>query len=130
MNAPAVQDQDIALRRVGDGVELSVVLGPAHAPDTVRAALELGLSSALCFDAGLACSADGRLLVLARWLDAMPDAAAMATARAALLEQRAAWRALLPSHDGADRAVSAAARAGHELRQQQRLRSLFSRTTP
>lgn len=127
MSQPPAQDQDVQLRRVGDGAELSVVLGPAHDPDTLRAALGLGLSSALCFDAGLACNDDGRWLVLTRWLDTLPDAPALDAARAALLEQRAAWRALLPAQGDAG---SACARASQELRQQQRLRGLFARTNP
>lgn len=127
MTGPAAHDQEVTLRQVGAGAELRVVLGPAHDPDTLRAALGLGLSSALSFDAGLACDDDGRWLVLTRWLDELPDAPALEAARVALLEQRAAWRALLPS-DG--QAGSASARASQELRQQQRLRSLFARTTP
>lgn len=119
---------EVALIPGAEGAELRVVLAPAHGPDAVREALALGFSSALSFEAGVACDDEGRWLLLTRWLDELPDAPALETARAALLEQRAAWRALLP--DTAARVgANARARSSQELRQQQRLRSLFAGAT-
>lgn len=126
---------EVAVLPSGQGAELRVTLAPASGPALLQAALALGFSSALSFDAGVACDDEGRWLVLTRWLDELPDAPSLEAARAALLEQRAAWRALLLA-DGADAAAgardsaSASARTGQELRQQQRLRSLLARSTP
>lgn len=80
------------VRRDGAATELRIALLP---PGDARLAqaLQLGLSSALAYDAGLACQADGQV-VLSRRIDGA-DPHAVAAAREALCAQHAAWSALL-----------------------------------
>ena len=86
----------VILRPGAGGAELGVVLLDTATIDAVRAALRLAFSSAVAFEAGLAFSADGRHLLLSTWL---PGVAGWPQARAALadlLDQCAAWHALMP----------------------------------
>ena len=122
--APAEMDGVDVVRR-GAGAELRVLLKPVAGPDSVDAALALGFSSALTFEGGLACSPDGRSLVLTRWLADRDNADALGAAIASLRAQHAAWRALLD--------VDAPARpSGSRLadgRQQRRLLGLLANKT-
>lgn len=87
--------EQVILRPGPAGAKLGIVLCPATAHDTVRAALRLGFSSAVVFDAGLATSADGRHVLLSRWLPGVTAWPAAQEPLARLLDQCAAWRAWL-----------------------------------
>lgn len=141
MSSAAPMEDEVVLRRGAGGVALSAPLLRIDGPDTLRSALQLGFSSALAFDAGLACEGsgdgdgDGPWLLLSRWVDCAqeeepggePDAPAIAAARAELLEQRASWLALLPVQ-GAPARRQARIEASLEARQRQRLQGLLERT--
>lgn len=143
MSSAAPMEDEVVLRRGAGGVALSAPLLRIDGPDTLRSALQLGFSSALAFDAGLACEGsgggdgdgDGPWLLLSRWVDCAqkeepggePDAPAIAAARAELLEQRASWLALLPAQ-GVSARRQVRPEAGLEARQRQRLHRLLERT--
>ncbi|SFL98115.1 hypothetical protein [Rugamonas rubra] len=105
-----------------DGAELGAILVHAYSPAQLQEALRLGFQSALHFDAGLGHTADGRNLVLTRWLprvDGWIDAAAQLEQ---LLDQLAMWRAALGPRQ--------AALPGAEQRSEQRLRQMLSGAAP
>jgi hypothetical protein len=86
----------VILRPGAGGAALGVVLVETSTDDAVRAALRLAFSSAIEFAAGLAFSADGRCLLLSTWLPGVTAWPAARPALADLLDQCAAWRALMP----------------------------------
>ena len=100
-----------------DGAELSVCLIDNPSPAQLENAMRYGFRSATMFDAGLGLSADGKVLVLSRWLPKVSNWAQAAKPLQALLEQVGAWRA-----DFAPQPVVADKMAN---RNEQRLRSLF-----
>lgn len=127
MSVPPAQDDGVDVVRRGGGAELRMPLMPVAGPDSVNAALAFGFSSALTFDAGLACSADGRTLELTRWLADPNNADALRGAIASLRAQHAAWRALLDLDAPARQAPGRLA----DGRQQRRLLGLLTnRTSP
>lgn len=127
MSAAATPAARLERRAGPTGTQLRVMLGHAGDAESVQAALALGFSSALSYDAGLACDEHDGALLLTRWIDAAEGAAAVGEAEVALLVQWAAWRAQMraPARQAAAQAI-----AGQERRQQQRLRALLGRTTP
>ena len=125
MSVPPAQDDGVDVVRRGGGAELRMPLMPVAGAAGVDAALALGFSSALTFDAGLACSADGRTLTLTRWLADPDNADALRGAIASLRAQHAAWRALLD----ADAPARPAAHRHADGRQQRRLLDLLANTS-
>lgn len=106
-----------------DGTALSVTLPGTGGTDAVQALLQLGFSSALAFDAGLACDAAGNL-TLTRWMPGAVDAPGLEAASGALRDQRAAWQVWLGP--GATPPASLVAR--QDQRRQRDLLALLSRT--
>lgn len=92
----AHEGEQVILRPGTSGAELGVVLLATPTDDAVRTALRLAFSSAVLFGAGLAFSADGRHLLLSAWLPGVTAWPAARAALADLLDQCAAWRALMP----------------------------------
>ena len=97
-------------RPADGGALLSAALYPDHSPAQLERALRLGFDSALHFCAGLGLSANGRDLLLCRWLPQVDHWLAAAPAIEELLNQLADWRATL-----AETEAEAAARASHAV---------------
>ncbi|MES2743001.1 MAG: hypothetical protein V4754_18920 [Pseudomonadota bacterium] len=122
-------EEQVFLNLARDGAELGLVLLPQCGADQLAEVMGLGFSSALQFEAGLSCSADGKQVSLTRYLPGVLNWVAAGAALQALLEQAAAWRIMLSS---AAPAASKPAAPGHTVhglrdaqRQQQRLLGLL-----
>ncbi len=122
-------EEQVFLNLARDGAELGLVLMPQGGADQLAEVMGLGFSSALQFEAGLSCSADGKQVLLTRWLPGVRNWIAAGAALQALLEQGAAWRHMLNQQGPSAAKPAAPGQSVHGLRdaqrQQQRLLGLL-----
>jgi hypothetical protein len=112
-----VDGETVSLELHPDGAMLSLNLCAAATGAQLADALHTGFQSALEFDAGLALSEDGAL-VLSQWLPAASAWRDAAEALEGLLNQAAMWRAAM--------APDRPAQAADPHRAAERIRQLFS----
>jgi hypothetical protein len=122
-------EEKVFLNLAQGGAELGLVLMPLEGGNQLDAVMGLGFSSALQFDAGLSCSADGKQVLLTRWLPGVSNWLAAGAALHAMLEQCTSWRHLLETSKLSAPKALAPAQSVHGLRdaqrQQQRLLGLL-----
>lgn len=121
VNEPVIVDGETAYLRIGNGgAELGVHLINNYSAVQIEDAMKKGFQSALEFEAGLACSADGTILVLSRWLPDVGNWTAAVPFLESLLNQLSAWRAMMaaPAERRIENTVSG--------RTEQRLRALLA----
>lgn len=120
LNQPVdINGQSVYLKVFDDGAELGAILIRSHTMADCIAALQMGFSSAIQYDAGLSESADGKALLLTRWL---PHAKTWLDAQGPLdnlLSQVATWRAALAPSTPV-KSINA------QRNNEQRLRTLFA----
>jgi hypothetical protein len=121
----AIDGESVWLRPGEGGAELAACLWPDPSGEQLQAALRHGFASALDFEAGLGLCADG--LVLSCWLPACGGWREAAPALEQLLDQLAAWRAVLAAPR--EKARPAAGLAG-SARHEQRMRQLLAGARP
>ncbi len=109
-----IDGETVTLTPRPGGAELSAVLYAPSNGERLNAALRLGFSSALHFDAGLRLSEDGNNLLLSQWLPGVTHWSQAAQPLETLLNQVAYWRLNL--------APQPAANSGQSPRQRQELR--------
>lgn len=96
LNRPVeFEGEMVSLNTRSGGAELTVRLMESKSSGQLQEVLQLGFSSALHFDAGLACGPDNRTVFLSKWLSNVYSWPEAADALERILDQTAAWRAWL-----------------------------------
>jgi hypothetical protein len=117
----------VYMQRYPSGSVLGAYLFDSHTPERLQAALNVGFSSALQFDAGLGFSDDGNSLVLSTWLPNVDSWLGAAVALENLLNQLAFLREVLPQWTVASEVPARSVRGSVASRDELRMRALFAR---